>query len=336
MYTGDPYYSACILIVTFLLSFFATLVFTKVLIRKIKFTTKEKKGSESVFYSKDMARGSLVPKMGGLAITAGFVFGILIALKLLRLEEAVPLLAALNTVLIISFIGLMDDLFKVREIWRVLLPVVAALPLMVITAGVSDLHLIFFHIDFGIYYSLILVPIGVVACSNLMNLLAGFNGLEAGTGAVACLSIFSASMILFYLAPTEFSIATPLIMIAMAAACIAFLFFNWYPARIFPENIGTYAIAAAIASAAIIGNVERIAVIALTPQIIEFFLKARSKFRAENFGKLVKNRLHYDGKIYSLTHLLMKYLQPTEKALVSYLIILQAFFGVLAISSIWW
>jgi len=32
----------------------------------------------------------------------------------------------------------------------------------------------------------------------------------------------------------------------------------------------------------------------------------------------------------------MKYLQPTEKALVSYLIIFQAFFGVLAISSIWW
>jgi len=336
MYTSDPYYSAGILIVTFLLSFFATLIATKVFIRKIEFTAREKKGSEAVFYSKDMARGCLVPKMGGLAITAGFVFGILIALKLLRLEEAVPLLAALNTVLIISFIGLMDDLFRVREIWRVLLPAVAALPLMVITAGVSDLHLIFFHIDFGIYYSLILVPIGVVACSNLMNLLAGFNGLEAGTGVVACLSIFSASMILFYLAPTEFSIAAPLIMLAMAGACIAFLFFNWYPAKVFPENVGTYAIAAAIASAAIIGNIERIAVIALTPQIIEFFLKARSKFQAENFGKLVKNRLHYDGKIYSLTHLLMKYLHPTEKRLVSYLILFQALFGVLAVSSIWW
>jgi UDP-N-acetylglucosamine--dolichyl-phosphate N-acetylglucosaminephosphotransferase len=283
-----------------------------------------------------MAKGSLVPKMGGLAIVAGFCFGILIALKLIRLEEAIPLLAALNTVLIIAFIGLMDDLFKVREIWRVLLPAIAALPLMVITAGVSDVHLIFMHVNFGIYYSLILVPLGVMACSNLLNMLAGFNGLEAGTGAVACLSIFSASIILFYMAPTEFGLAAPLIMLAMAGACIAFLLFNWYPAKIFPENVGTYAIAAAIVSAVIIGNIERVGVIALMPQIIEFFLKARSKFQAENFGKKIGNKLYYDGKIYSLTHLLMKYLRPTEKQLVTYLILIQIVFGVVAVSSIWW
>ena len=336
MHVGDLTYSSVILALTFLLSFFATILMTKVLIRKMEYTKKVKKGSEVVFFGKDMAKGTLIPKMGGLAITAGFCFGLLIALKLIRLEEAVPLLAALNTVLIIAFIGLVDDLFKIREIWRVILPGIAALPLMVITAGVSDVHLIFMHVNFGIYYSLILVPLGVIACSNLLNMLAGFNGLEAGTGAVACLSIFSASMILLVLYPENFTIAAPLITLAMAAACIAFLFFNWYPARIFPENIGTYAIAAAIVSAAIIGNIERVGVIALTPQIVEFFLKARSKFRAENFGKRVGNRLHYDGKIYSLTHLLMKYLHPTEGGLVTYLILLQAFFGVLAVSSIWW
>ncbi len=336
MHVGDLTYSSVILALTFLLSFFATILMTKVLIRKMEYTKKVKKGSEVVFFGKDMAKGTLIPKMGGLAITAGFCFGLLVALKLIRLEEAVPLLAALNTVLIIAFIGLVDDLFKVKEIWRVILPGIAALPLMVITAGVSDVHLIFMQVNFGIYYSLILVPLGVIACSNLLNMLAGFNGLEAGTGAVACLSIFSASMILLVLYPENFTIAAPLITLAMAAACIAFLFFNWYPARIFPENIGTYAIAAAIVSAAIIGNIERIAVITLMPQIIEFFLKARSKFRAENFGKRVGNRLHYDGKIYSLTHLLMKYLHPTERGLVTYLILLQAFFGVLAVSSIWW
>jgi len=329
-------YAAGVIAITFLLSFFTTLLATKILIRKTKYTAKIKKGSETVFLAKDMAKGTMVPKMGGLAIAAGFAFGLLIALKLIRLEEAVPILAALNTVLIISFIGLMDDLFKVKEIWRVLLPGVAALPLMVITAGMTDLHLIFMHVDFGIYYSLILVPIGVIACSNLLNMLAGFNGLEAGTGAVACLSIFTASFILSRTSPGQFGIAAPMIMIAMAGACIAFLFFNWYPAKIFPENIGTYAIAAAIASAAIIGNIERVGIIALMPQIIEFFLKARSKFQAENFGTLVKNRLHYNGKIYSLTHLLMKYLKPTEKRLVSYLILIQVLFGALAVSSIFW
>lgn len=322
---------------TFLMSFFAALVLTKIIIKKVSYTVKIKKGSESVFMAKDLAKkGRLVPKMGGLAIVAGFSFGILVALKLIRLEHAIHLLAALNTVLIISFIGIVDDLFKVRDLWKFLLPGVAALPLMVITAGVSQVNLMFTMVDFGIYYSLILVPIGVIACSNLLNMLAGFNGLEAGTGAVTCLSIFSASFILFRLYPDTFSLAAPIITISMAAACLAFLFFNWYPAKIFPENIGTYGMAAAIASAVIIGNIERIGVIALMPQIAEFFLKARSKFRAENFGRLVGNRLYWDGKVYSLTHILMKYLHPTEKQLVSYLILLQAVFGVLAVSSIWW
>lgn len=322
---------------TFLISFFATLLMTSILIRKMKFTAVKKKGSEIVFFAKDQAKkGRLVPKMGGLAITAGFCIGILVSLKLIRLEHAVHLLAALNTVLIIAFIGLMDDLLRVRDIWKVILPGFAALPLMVITAGTTDLHLIFMHVDFGIYYSLILVPIGVIACSNLLNMLAGFNGLEAGTGAVICLSIFSASFILFQLYPDSFSIAAPIIALSMAAACIAFLFFNWYPAKIFPENVGTYVIAAAIASSVIIGNIERVGVIALIPQITEFFLKARSRFRAENFGRLVGNRLHYEGRLYSLTHILMRYLHPTEKELVTYLILIQVLFGVLAVSSLWW
>ena len=326
-----------VVIFTFLMSFFATLLMTRIIIRKTTFTARVKKGSEAVFLAKDRAKGGkLVPKMGGLAIVAGFCFGILVALKLIRLENAIQLLAALNTVLIIAFIGIVDDLFRVRDLWKFLLPAVAALPLMVITAGVSEVNLLFVTVNFGIYYSLILVPIGVMACSNLLNMLAGFNGLEAGTGAVICLSIFSASFILLNLYPDQFSIAAPIIAVSMAAACIAFLLFNWYPAKIFPENIGTYSIAAAIVSAVIIGNIERIGVIALMPQIAEFFLKLRSKFEAENFGRLVGKRLYWDGKIYSLTHLLMRYLKPTEKQLVTYLILIQIFFGALAVSSIFW
>jgi len=336
MHVENLFSSATLLSLTFLLSFFATLVFTKILIRKITFTSKTRKGSEVVFLSKDMASGKMVPKLGGLAITAGFCFSLLVALKLLRLEEAIPILAAMSTVLIIALIGLMDDLFRVREIWRVLLPAVAALPLMVITAGVSQINLIFITVNFGIFYSLILVPIGVMACSNLINNLAGHNGLEAGTGAVVCFSIFFASYALFVAYPNSFTIVAPTIMLAMTAACLAFLVFNWYPAKIFPENIGTYVIAAAIASAVIIGNIERIGIIALIPQIVEFLLKARSKFQAENFGKLIRGRLYYDGKIYSLTHILMKYLHPTEKQLVTHLILIQLIFGILAVSSIWW
>ncbi|VVC71969.1 Uncharacterised protein [uncultured archaeon] len=64
-------------------------------------------------------------------------------------------------------------------------------------------------------------------------------------------------------------------------------------------------------------------------------MKARSGFRAENFGKPdSKGRLHYDGKIYSLTHLLMKKFTPSEPALVLMLLGIQAVFGALALASV--
>jgi len=39
-------------------------------------------------------------------------------------------------------------------------------------------------IDFGLIYPLILIPIGVIGASNMINNLAGFNGMETGMGLV--------------------------------------------------------------------------------------------------------------------------------------------------------
>ena len=93
---------------------------------------------------------------------------------------------------------------------------------------------------------------------------------------------------------------------------------------------------AAIASAVIIGNMEKIGVMVLIPQIMEFLLKLRGRLKAENFGTLVNGTLAYKGKISSLTHLFMKYTKVTEKRLVSYLLGIQAIFGTLAVWSVFW
>jgi UDP-N-acetylglucosamine--dolichyl-phosphate N-acetylglucosaminephosphotransferase len=185
-------------------------------------------------------------------------------------------------------------------------------------------------------YSLVLVPIGVVACSNLVNLLAGFNGLEAGAGVIISFSIFTASIMLGYMG--FHTAEASFIMIALFGACLAFLFFNWYPAKIFPGNVTTYMIGAAVVAAVVTGNMERVGVICLIPQIIEFLLKARSPgFSAENFGRLGrKGRLYYNGRVYSITHLLMKKIHPTEKQLVLILLAFQAVCGAVAVWSISW
>ena len=217
-----------------------------------------------------------------------------------------------------------------------ILPGIAALPLIAVDTGIPKIHFLNYEIQLGNLYPYILIPLGVIACANFINILAGFNGLEAGSGAIACATIFSASVILMKLEPGKYSVTTPIIALAMLGACLAFLVFNWYPAKIFPGNVGTYVIGAAIASAVIIGDMEKIGIIALTPQIIEFFLKTRGNFRTGNFGSLVNGSLIYKDKVNSLAHLIMKYTKVDEKRLVLYLLGIQVIFGSLALWSIFW
>ena len=82
-----------------------------------------------------------VPEMGGLAIVAGFSAGALItlgAMSFLRLfpqVNMVLLLAVLSTVLLLSVIGVVDDLLGMRQWVKALLPLLAALPLMAVRVG---------------------------------------------------------------------------------------------------------------------------------------------------------------------------------------------------------
>jgi len=334
------FFVACALIIA--ISAITVLIFSPKLIRRMKAKN---------IVSKDLNKPDtpLLPKYGGVAIVFGFVIAALISLQLQSASLNFTLmLAAICSTIIIALLGILDDVLDIPDRYRVVIPAFAALPLMVVKAGTSTMNFIFFTIDFnlGVYtlpllgsvdinlYTLLLVPIGVVACSNLVNLLAGFNGLEGGVGAITSLFIGLAALVLHswgYPGTVEASF----LMFSLFGACIAFLLFNWYPAKMFPGNAATYLIGAAIVSAVVIGNMERVGVIALTPQIVEFFLKARSGFQAENFGKPDSNRrLYYDGEVYSLTHLLMKMFKPTEPQLTGMLLLIQAFFGILALLSI--
>jgi len=61
---------------------------------------------------------------------------------------------------------------------------------MVISAGETTMAIpLIGKVHFGIFYPLLLIPIGMAGASNAINLLAGFNGLEAGMGIVYFLGL---------------------------------------------------------------------------------------------------------------------------------------------------
>lgn len=251
---------------------------------------------------------------GGISIYFGFTIGLLayIAIKTFILNINVTTLeifATLSTVLLAGFVGLIDDLLGWRKGGlskrsRIILLLIASVPLIVINAGESTMM----NIEFGLLYPLFFIPLGIVGATATFNFLGGYNGLEASQGIL----ILSALALVTWLSGKSW---LSLISLIMVACLIAFYIFNKYPAKIFPGNVLTYSVGALIAIIAILGNIEKIAVFFFIPYIIETCLKVRGKLKKECFAKLNADanlEIPYD-KIYSLTHLSIFILKKFKK-----------------------
>ena len=273
-----------------------------------------------------------VAEMGGLMIAAGFGAGIIFAISLRTFFDVflsvslTSILAVLSTVLIVVIIGVFDDLVSMRQWIKAVMPVFAALPLMAIKEGYRWMRIPFVGmINFGIFYHLILVPLGITGAANAVNMLAGFNGLEVGMGAVA---VGSLAIIAYLIGETTALI----ILVAALGALVATLYYNWYPAKILVGDVGTLTIGAIIASAVIIGNYETAGVVLMIPYVVDFLIKAKNRF-PYSFG------IYRGGKLYcpdsgpvGLGQLIMKVCGGiSERNLVLVLMGIEAIFGVIAI-----
>jgi len=260
-----------------------------------------------------------VAASGGLIVVFSFLLIVLFYVAFRTMfrdvdKVTINLLSILIVVLIAGFVGFVDDMlgWKTRGLSsrvRIFLVLLSAIPLMVINAGDSLMNVPFFGVvNFGIFYALILIPLGVVGVTTVYNFLAGFNGLEAGLG-VLILSFLS------YVSFVTGSAWLAVVGIGMVVCLIAFLVFNWTPAKVFGGDVLTYSIGALIASMAIVGNFEKIAFVVFIPFIVEMFLKLRGGLKKYSFGKANKDNslsLRYD-KIYGLTHFSIWFLSKFKK-----------------------
>lgn len=272
-------------------------------------------------------RSEKVAGSGGLMVSLGIVIGIFlfIAIEVFYFDSSeylINILALVCSLLLLSGIGLVDDLLGwqrggLSKKSRILLVIVAAIPLVTINAGKSITSLPFFGaVDLGIIYPLVLIPLGILGAATTFNFLAGFNGLEAGQGIL----LLGGSALVAYLTGSSY---LAVIALCACAALTAFMVFNFYPAKVFPGDSLTYTIGGLLAILAILGNFERIALFFFIPIIIEVFLKSRGRLVKQSFGKPKSDGslgLKYD-KIYGLTHLsiflLAKFnIKPTERRVV--------------------
>ncbi len=244
-------------------------------------TPRWAKKMESVgLVGRDMnrAKPARVAEPGGIVIIIGAVFGMLlfISIKTFYFSDPVGVIeifAMLVTVLLAGMVGFIDDVIKIllrnREAaaeWRhlkVLFTVPIAIPLAVVNAGNSVMSLPFIGpVDFGLLFPLLIVPVGIIGATNGFNMMSGHNGLEAGMGVI----ILSTLGLVAWLAGSGW---VTMLSMCMVFSLLAFLWYNKPPASIFPGDSLTYSVGAGIACIAILGNMEKIALILFIPYIFD-------------------------------------------------------------------
>jgi UDP-GlcNAc:undecaprenyl-phosphate GlcNAc-1-phosphate transferase len=172
-----------------------------------------------------------IPRVGGLAIAVAY----LLAYVLVRPEEGSPLAQQLSLVwrllpgAALAFgVGLLDDLFNLRA-WIKLVGQVAAAGLACV-GGVRVLS--FGGASTDAWWNIPLTILWLLACMNAFNLVDGLDGLAAGVGLFATLTVFIAALM-------QHNMVLAVATFPLAGALLAFLCYNFNPATIFLGDSGS-------------------------------------------------------------------------------------------------
>jgi UDP-GlcNAc:undecaprenyl-phosphate GlcNAc-1-phosphate transferase len=183
------------------------------------------------------------PTLGGLAMLAGVLVGMLVAWRLdafeaLFVSNTEPLGLTLAAIVMFG-VGCIDDLRDVSPPAKVSGQVLAAS--ILVLSGVS---ILVFRIPFG--GLVILAPdlsylisvLWVLGMANAVNLIDGLDGLAGGIVAIASGTFFLYALVLADEGLLDETNIGALIAIITFGVCIGFLPFNFHPAKIFMGDCG--------------------------------------------------------------------------------------------------
>jgi UDP-N-acetylglucosamine--dolichyl-phosphate N-acetylglucosaminephosphotransferase len=276
--------------------------------------------------------GPVRAEMGGfavlIALAAGSIvyFGVNSALD----GPSVLFVGAALTITLTGLVGVADDVVELSQKFKPFLIVAASVPLMLCLLSRSSISIpAIGNVHLALLYPLIAVPLAVTTSANFSNLLAGFNGLEAGCAAISLGTMAFLSEVTGHPAIAALGcIAT--------FAYIGFLVLNWYPAKIFPGDTGTLMAGAALAALGLASGLEFEAIVLSIPAAMDFALKMMHRHPFKQRHMFGNTEVRADGTLEpagypAVVHAFMKVSPITEKELVVSLLAMQAVFASLAI-----
>ncbi len=171
-----------------------------------------------------------IPSLGGLGMFIGFIFGLLLTLNFAIVPEFQFYIAAF---LLIFFLGLKDDIMVLSPIKKFICQLLTA-AILVFKADLvlNNMHGFLGLNNIPVIVSYLLSIFSIVVIINAFNLIDGVDGLAGGLGLVSSL-VFG----MYFLINNN--IAYAVLGFSFAGCLIAFLFYNFYPARIFMGDTGS-------------------------------------------------------------------------------------------------
>lgn len=277
-----------------------------------------------------------IPKLGGLSILLGTLAGALLTLNLVG--EPTLATAYSLTVSLAALVGLFEDFRELNPVVKPLLVAVAGAPLVLLGVYSPFPELPFIgRARLTIIYP-ILILAGVTVVANAVN------STDVMNGSMSLTSLASLSpLILVSILEARFEALT--VGLALAGSLIVFTSQNLYPAKVFSGNVGSLVVGTSIATIAIIGRLEILALIALMPQIMNEFHIIFSSGGLRNAKNIPLRPVEVSSTVIranpargapiTLVRLLTSAYPLTEKQVVTRMALLTTYTGVLALITYW-
>lgn len=170
-----------------------------------------------------------IPTLGGIGIFAGLIFSVTFWTPFVVFSDLQYILCAL---IVIFLIGAKDDIVPLSPAKKFAGEILAAI-ILVFRADVklTSLYGVFGIYDLSLWASLSLSIFTIIVIINAVNLIDGINGLSGSIGTVIAVTFGW----WFY---SINAIELAIIAFALAGALVAFLKYNYSPARIFMGDTG--------------------------------------------------------------------------------------------------
>ena len=176
-----------------------------------------------------------VPRGGGIALFLTFS---LLALVFVPIDE--KLLGLLLGASLVFLINFLDDRYGVRWYWRLLVEFIACLVVIYFGIGMLNISNPFsgealpldaWKLQIGTHTFLpisnLFTIVWVLIFINMLNWLDGLDGLATGISGISALTLFGLALLPFVNQPDMADLS-----LILTGALAAFLFFNFYPAKI--------------------------------------------------------------------------------------------------------